>query len=55
MVGPVDLRRTCESTSDDVARLWVYLQQIVGQPFLFFRQSYGDELKKSRPGPKRRK
>jgi hypothetical protein len=44
MVGTVDLQSTCESTSDDVSGLWTYLQQIVGQPFLFFRESYGDEL-----------
>src|SRR5262249_12124170 len=44
MVGTVDLQSTCESTSEDVSGLWTYLQQIVGQPFLFFRQSYGDEL-----------
>ena len=42
MVATVDLRSTCESVSDDVSGLWTYLQQLVGQPFLFFRQSYGD-------------
>ncbi len=44
MVATVDLRSTCEPASDDLSGLWTYLQQLVGQPFLFFRQSYGDEL-----------
>ncbi len=44
MVATVDLRSTCESASDDITGLWTYLQQLVGQLFLFFRQSYGDEL-----------
>jgi hypothetical protein len=44
MVGVVDLRSTFESTNGNLAGLEVYLQQIVGEPFLFLRQSYGDEL-----------
>lgn len=44
MVGVVDLRSTHESTTSDLAGLWVYLQQIVGEPFLFLRQTYGGEL-----------
>jgi hypothetical protein len=44
MVGVVDLRSTYESTSGDLAGLEFYLQQIVGEPFLFLRQTYGEEL-----------
>jgi hypothetical protein len=44
MVGSVDLQSTHESTVNDLTGLWAYLQQIVGQPFLFFRVSYGEEL-----------
>jgi hypothetical protein len=44
MVATVDLRSTCEAPSDGASGLWTYLQQLIGQPFLFFRQSYGEEL-----------
>jgi hypothetical protein len=44
MVATIDLRSTCESSCGDLSGLWSYLQQLVGQPFLFFRESYGDEL-----------
>lgn len=44
MVVAVDLRRPYQPSSDELAGLWACLQQLVGQPFLFFRLSYGDEL-----------
>jgi hypothetical protein len=44
MVGVVDLKSTHESTTGDLAGLWVYLQQIVGEPFLILRETYGGEL-----------
>lgn len=44
MVATVDLRGTREPASNDIAGLWTYLQQLVGHSFLYFRQSYGDEL-----------
>jgi hypothetical protein len=44
MVGTVDLRIAHGPTLDEVSWLGAYLQQIVGQPFLFFRESYGGEL-----------
>jgi hypothetical protein len=44
MVGTVDLRRVHGPTLDEVPLLNAYVQQIVGQPFMFFRESYGGEL-----------
>jgi hypothetical protein len=44
MVGTLDLRGVRATTVDDVAGLWAYLQQVVGQPFLLLRASYGEEL-----------
>jgi hypothetical protein len=44
MVGTVNLRIAHGPTLDEAAWLTAYLQQIVGQPFLFFRESYGGEL-----------
>lgn len=44
MVVAVDLRHPYQPSSDELAGLWACLQQLVGQPFLFFRLSYGDEL-----------
>jgi hypothetical protein len=44
MVGTVDLRSAHGPTLDEAPWLGAYLQQIVGQPFLFFREPYGGEL-----------
>jgi hypothetical protein len=41
VVNPADIR---EATTGDLTGLGALLQQLVGQPFLFFRESYGDEL-----------
>ncbi|HET6575145.1 MAG TPA: hypothetical protein VFG68_16175 [Fimbriiglobus sp.] len=41
VVNPSDIR---EETTGDLTGLGALLQQIVGQPFLFFRETYGDEL-----------
>src|SRR4051794_33474143 len=43
MVGMIDLRDVQEKSADAV-QLQAYLQQLVGQPFLQFHFSYGDEL-----------
>lgn len=43
MITFVDLRATRERSADH-AELRAYLQQLVGQPFLFISFSYGDEL-----------
>jgi len=43
MISFVDLRATRERSADYL-ELRAYLQQLVGQPFLFLRFSYGDEL-----------
>jgi hypothetical protein len=43
MIASVDLRATRPQSSDHLG-LRAYLQQLVGQPFLSFRFSYGDEL-----------
>ena len=43
MIARVDLHATVESASGH-DRLRMYLQQLVGQPFLLLRFSYGDEL-----------
>jgi hypothetical protein len=44
MVVAVDLRHPYQPSSIEIAGLWARLQQLVGQPFLFFRLSYGEEL-----------
>jgi hypothetical protein len=44
MVVAVDLRHPYQPSSIEIAELWARLQQLVGQPFLFFRLSYGEEL-----------
>ncbi len=43
MISRIDLRATLQRSSDR-AELQTYLQQLVGQPFLFLQFSYGDEL-----------
>ena len=43
MLATVDLRGV-QTRSADSELLQAYLQQMVGQPFLHFRFSYGDEL-----------
>jgi hypothetical protein len=43
VIASIDLRKTRRRSSDHVA-LRGYLQQLVGQPFLFVRFSYGDEI-----------
>lgn len=43
MLGAIDFRDIQEESAD-LALLDAYLQQIVGQPLLFIRFSYGDEL-----------
>lgn len=44
MISAFNLRDIQEPVEGDLGALKLYLQQIVGQPFLFFRESYGDEL-----------
>ena len=44
MISALNLRDIQEPVEGDLGILKLYLQQIVGQPFLFFRESYGDEL-----------
>src|SRR5437868_466461 len=44
MVTAVDLNSIRKPAANDAAGLLGYLQQLVGEPFLFFRPSYGDEL-----------
>jgi len=44
MVAAVDLSQVYKPASGEISGLWTYLQQIVGQPFLFFRQVYAEEL-----------
>jgi hypothetical protein len=44
MAGTVDLREVRESAAGDLDGLAGFAQQLVGQPFLFARPSYGDEL-----------
>jgi hypothetical protein len=43
VIASIDLRKTRRQSSDHAA-LRGYLQQLVGQPFLFVRFSYGDEI-----------
>ena len=40
----IDLRQARKRSPDDVAGLYSYLAQLVGEPFQFARVSYGDEL-----------
>lgn len=44
MVGVVNPSDVRDETTGDLSGLGALLQQLVGQPFLFFRESYGDEL-----------
>jgi len=44
MVVAGDLRNPYQPSSGDISGLRACLQQLVGQPFLFFRLFYGDEL-----------
>ena len=44
MATAVDYRGTAPTTRDDLRGLRSYLSQLVGEPFLFARESYGDEL-----------
>lgn len=44
MISAFNLRDIQEPVEGDLGALKLYLQQILGQPFLFFRESYGDEL-----------
>jgi hypothetical protein len=44
MVSAVDLCAVRELAGNDAPGLWGYLQQLLGEPFLFFRPSYADEL-----------
>jgi hypothetical protein len=44
MISALNLRNIQEPVEGELGALKLYLQQIVGQPFLFFRESYGDEL-----------
>lgn len=43
MLAMIDLRGE-QTKSGDTLQLQAYLQQLVGEPFLHFRFSYGDEL-----------
>jgi hypothetical protein len=43
-VASVDLQKSCHSTTGEIPGLAIYLQQIVGLPFLAFHQTYGEEL-----------
>lgn len=55
MISAFNLREIQEPVEGDLGVLKLYLQQIVGQPFLFFRESYGDELTIHLGHPKERK
>jgi hypothetical protein len=44
MIGSFDLRDIQESTEGDLCGLGIYLQQLEGERFLFFRPSYAGEL-----------
>ncbi len=44
MVGTVDLHIARGPTVDEAPWWGGYLQQVVGQPFLLFREPHGDEL-----------
>ena len=44
MVAMVDFRGTAPRTRDDIRGLRPYLFQLMGEPFLFARESYGGEL-----------
>lgn len=45
MVGTVDLKATRNTAPGDRDGLRAYLQQLVGEPFLFAAESYGDEMR----------
>lgn len=44
MVVSLDPRVPHALTVGEIAGLWAYLQQVIGQPFRFFRASYAEEL-----------
>ena len=44
MISSFNLQDIHNSVNDDLADLEMYLQQLIGEPFLFFRMSYGREL-----------
>src|SRR5438445_7697546 len=44
MITAVNLNDIQESVDGDLTGLGLYLQQLVGEPFLFFRESYAGEL-----------
>src|SRR5437763_12844932 len=44
MTNVIDLRETREPSAGNLADLQGYLLQLEGQPFLFVRVTYGDEL-----------
>src|SRR5438105_13093047 len=44
MISSFNLNDIQESVDGDLTGLGMYLQQLVGEPFLFFRQSYGGEV-----------
>ena len=44
MVAVVDFRGTAPTTRNDLRGLRPYLKQLIGEPFLFARESYGGEL-----------
>ena len=55
MISSFNLQDIQESVEDDLTGLGLYLQQLVGEPFLFFRESYGGELTIHFGIPKERK
>src|SRR4051812_16074990 len=44
MTGAIDLRGVYKPAGPDDASLRSYLSQLIGEPFLFARVSYGNEL-----------
>lgn len=44
MARSFDLHAVRELVKDDLAGLAMYLQQLIGEPFVFFRESYAGEL-----------
>jgi hypothetical protein len=55
MISSFNLLSIQKSVEDDLTGLGMYLQQLVGEPFLFFRESYGGELTIHFGIPKERK
>ena len=54
MISSLNLQDIHESVADDLTGLGMYLQQLVGEPFLFFRESYAGELTMHFGMPKQR-